>query len=288
MSLPRFEYHAPSSAIELFDLLDQLEGDALFMAGGTDLLPRLRSGRKRCEHVVALKKLPELDGLHFAANQGLRIQANTILADLKLAPQVAQHYPVLARAIEVLATTQIRHKATIGGNLCNASPCADTAPPLLVLDASVRLLSRKGRRELPLEQFMLGPGVTTLQPGEILESIWIPLPPPALRTTFTKFSPRSKVDISAVSVAAALLEERGQVQRVHISLGTVAPTPMRARKAEALLLGRAASAENIEAAARAARKECRPITDFRARREYKQEMVYVLTKRALQAVARQS
>ncbi len=293
MSLPRFEVHRPQRFSVLFDLLEALGDDARLMAGGTDLLPRMAAGRERCAHLVALKWLEGIDRVEFdAAARTLRIGATALLADVAAEPVVQRDYTVLATAIDELATPQVRNKATVAGNLCNASPCADTAPPLLVLNARVELRRRGGERDLPLADFFRGPRQTAVEPGEVMTAIRVPLPAAGWRSSFLKFSPRSRIDISAVSVAAGFRVEAGRLHDVRIALGTVAPTPLRARRAEALLEGAEAAAlaatDLAATAGREARAESRPITDFRATREYKEHLVEVLTQRALRNLVKEA
>ena len=284
MRLPAFEYHAPTELDEVFGLLSRFGAAAELMGGGTDLLPGLKSGKRTCEHVIALKGVPELSGISFDERAGLTIGANAIVADVARHPAVREHYPVLAQAIHTLATVQVRNKATVAGNLCNASPCADTATPLMALGAKVRLVGASTRRDLLLEDFFLGPRQTAREEDEVLQCVQIPVPPPELRAVFLKFSPRSRVDIAAVNLTLAMTVTENCIERAELCLGTVAPTPMRAVNAERVLEGEAASNELFERAAEAARDECRPITDFRATAEYKRHLVYVLSRRALETL----
>ncbi len=288
MTLPSFSYHAPQGLDEAINLLQSLGGETRLMAGGTDLLPRMRAGKTGCEHLVALKGIPELDGVSYDDQSGLTIGANTVLAEVAALDAAREHYPMLCHAIDHLATVQVRHKATLTGNLCNASPCADTAPPVMALGGMALIAGPAGRREMPVEDLLTGPGTNALNDAEILVAVRIPPPPRGRRTEFIKHSPRSKVDISAVSVMVAMLLVDGIATEVDIFLGTVGPTPMRARNAENVLRGRALTAELIEEAARAAQTDCSPITDFRATEEYKTRMVHVLTRRALQNTGRLS
>ena len=280
-TLPDFAWHAPTTLDEVVGLLEDLGPEALLMAGGTDLLPRMKAGRLSCTDLVGLSRVEDFDRVAYDPEEGLTIGAGAVLADVAAFEAVRQHYGVLARAISTLATPQTRHKATVAGNLCNASPCADTAPPLMALGSTVEVSGPVGTREQPLEHFIVGPGQTTLGPAEVLACIRVPVPPVGLRTTFLKHSPRSRVDISAVSVAVALGLAGGRVDRVDLFLGTVAPTPMRAAAAEAVLAGQVLDPELIARAAAAAPPECRPMTDMRASKAYKERMVEVLVRRAL-------
>ncbi len=281
MRLPRFAFHAPESLEQLFELQASLGEQARLMAGGTDLLPGLKLGKRSCADVIWLGRIPEFDRLGFDSERGLEIGAGALLADLAAFDAVQERYPMLAAAIADLATVQVRNKATAAGNLCNASPCADTAPPLMACGARVELTSRAGTRTLPLQELMTGPGSTALRPGEVLERILVPPPAAGARSIYFKFSPRSRVDIAAVNLACTLTLADGCIDQVRIVLGTVAPTPIRAERAEALLRSARPSADLLDAAAAAAAEECRPITDFRAHADYKRHLVRVLTRRAL-------
>jgi len=287
MRLPALEFHAPAALDEVFALLEEHGDEARLYAGGTDLLPGLRRGKFRCRQLIALKGVAGLDEIRFDTTRGLGIGACALLDDVQRHPAVVEHYPVLASAIRLLATVQVRNKATVAGNLCNASPCADTGPPLMALGARMVVVGPQGRRELSLEDFITGPGRVALGAGELIEQIVVPPPAADLRTVFEKFSPRSKVDISAVSVAAALRLDGGVVRELSLFLGTVAPKPMRAAAAELELEGKAPSAATIDRAAAAARAECAPITDFRASADYKRHLVEVLVRRALRALTEQ-
>lgn len=284
MNLPAFDFHRPSTVCEVLEMMGRFGASARVMAGGTDLLPRLRAGKIACEHLIGLGGVGELASLDFDPARGLTIGATALLADVAGFAPTRQHYPMIAEAISRLATVQVRNKATVAGNLCNASPCADTATPLMALGARAVLVAPDGRREMPVEQLIAGPGRTRLRECELLASIQVPMPRSGLRTLFSKCSPRSKVDISAVSLSVALWLEGEEIESISIFMGTVGPTPMRAVKAEAILQGCRVTGDLLEKAARAASTECLPITDFRATREYKIRMVYVLTRRALEAL----
>jgi len=288
MRLPDFDFHAPTSLAEVFDLLDEHGGTAMLMAGGTDVLPSLKLGRKSCGHLVWLKRVPGLDGIEYDDAAGLSIGATALLEDVRAFPATREHYAALSDAIGGLATPQTRAKATVVGNICNASPCADTATPLLVYGARARVHSRGGTRDVPLEEFFKGPRRTVLGPGDVVESIRVPKPAQDERAAFLKFSPRSKVDIAAVNVSVGITFDGGTIGHARIFLGTVAPTPVRAPHAEAVLKGAKPDAQLFERAADAARGECAPITDHRATKEYKTHMVGVLVRRALERLVVQA
>lgn len=286
MTLPRFDYHAPTGLGEALDLLQRLGSEARVMAGGTDLLRALDLAKIRCEHIVSLRNIAELAEVTYDEKKGLVIGAGAVLADAASLPATRKNYPALAAAIDGLATVQVRHKGTVVGNLCNASPCADTAPPLMALGARAVVAGPGSRREIPVEDLITGPGRTALEAGELVTHVRVPPPAKRLHSVFIKLSPRSRVDISAVSVAVTLALNGKTIDDVNIFLGTVAPRPMRASRAEKVLTGREVADGLLDRAAEAARAECRPVTDFRATKEYKKRMVQVLTRRALEAVTR--
>jgi len=285
MRLPDFDFHEPGSLDELLALLERLGDSALMMAGGTDVLPALKQGRRTCDHLIWLKRLPELETLRFDEGSGLTIGAMSRLEAVRALPATRERYPALAESIRNLATPQTRAKGTVAGNICNASPCADTATPLLAYGARARIAGRGGRRELPLEEFFRGPGQTALERGEVITEIVVPVPPADQRTVFRKFSPRSKVDIAAVNVTVGLRMDGATVAGARVFLGTVAPTPVRAPRTEALLEGAKVEPLLLDRVARTAREECAPITDHRATKEYKLHMVGVLVRRAVEEAA---
>ena len=279
--LPKFNYFSPSSLSEIFKLLKDYEGRAKLLAGGTDLLVKMKKRAVLPDVIIDLNKISELSFIELADGH-LHIGGLTRLAVVGGSSIVKEKAPALAEAIKVLASTQIRNRATIAGNLCNASPAADTAPPLLVLDASVKLQSAGGERVVPLSQLFLGPEQTVIKPDEILTEVIIPLQEGA--SAFIKLGRRKAFTLSVASVAAFAEVNNGKFEEVRVALGAVAPTPIRARKVEETLKGKDVSEGNVEKAAQLVKEECRPITDVRASAEYRTEMSYVLTKRVLRKV----
>ena len=288
MNLPEFSFHAPSKVDEVFQLLQEFGSSSQVMSGGTDLLIALGSGRLSCEHLISLKGIGALDGLDYDASTGLTIGANTVLADVAAYAPALKHYECLVASIEELATVQVRHKASVVGNLCNASPAADTATPLMALGARAVVVGLESSREVSVEELIVGPGKTSLGEFEIVHSIIVPPPRRHQRSLFLKHSPRSKVDIAAASVCISMLVREGLIEEVDIFLGSVAPRPMRAMRAEAVLQGKQPGAELLNSAAEAAREECSPISDLRASAEHKRFMVGVLTRRGLEQLAVQT
>ena len=279
--LPKFDYFSPSSLGETFKLLKNYKGRVKLLAGGTDLLVKMKKRTVSADVIVDLNKISELAFIELVDDY-LHIGGLTRLAVIGKASIVQERVPALAEAVNVLASPQIRNRATIAGNLCNASPAADTAPPLLALDASVKLQSADGERIVPLSQFFLGPEQTVTKPDELLTEVIIPLQEGA--SAFIKLGKRKAFTLSVASAAAFARVNNGKFEEVRVALGAVAPIPMRSRKVEDGLKGKDVNEENIKKAAQWVKEECRPITDVRASAEYRTEMSYVLTKRVLKKV----
>ncbi|MBI2917145.1 MAG: xanthine dehydrogenase family protein subunit M [Chloroflexi bacterium] len=278
----RFEYLEPTSLGEAVSLVDRHWGQVRVMAGGTDLLVRLKQRVIRPQYVLNLKRVPGLDGLTYAKGQGLRIGALTTIRTIETSPVVKEHYPVLAEAAGMLGSVQVRNLATVGGNLCNASPSAEMPPGLLAYGAQARIVGPKGERTVPLDQFFLGPGQTCLLQGDLLAEVLVPESAPKTAGVYIKLSPRAAMDCAVVGVAAVVTLEDGKCKDCRIALGAVAPTPLRPRSAEDLLRGKPLDPGLRERAGQAAMEEAKPITDVRGSAEYRKEMVKVLTRRAVQ------
>jgi carbon-monoxide dehydrogenase medium subunit len=276
-----FAYLTPTTLDEAVRLLAEHGREARVLAGGTDLLLRMRTGQWRPRCVVNIKKVPGLVGIGFDPDSGLHLGAMVTAADLVRSEVVQAHYPALAQGAAVMASVQIRNLATVGGNLCNAAPSADLAPPLIALGGSAVIAGPEGQRRVPLEEFFLGPGQTILAPDELLVAIALPSPRPGSAAVYLKNSPRQAMDIAVVGVAVAMTRLDERCEDVCLVLGAVAPTPLRARRAEALLRGEEISTERIAEAARTATQEAQPIDDVRGSAWYRRQMVEVLTRRAL-------
>lgn len=285
----RFHYFAPQTLQEAIDIFRRQGDGGRPLAGGTDLVVQLKEGGAKFplpSYLVSLRRIPELRGIHFDESRGLRIGAGVTMAELAASPIVRERYPALAEGAGIVGSIQTMNMATVGGNVCNAAPSADTAPPLLACEAQARIAGPGGERTLPLEEFFRGPGQTALAPGELL--VELALPPPAPRTggVYRRHTPRRQMDIAVVGVAALLtLDEGDTVRRARIALGAVAPTPLRARQAEALLEGQRASDELFARAAEAAAGEARPISDVRGSAEFRRHLVRVMTERCLREAA---
>jgi carbon-monoxide dehydrogenase medium subunit len=278
----RFEYLEAHTLPEAFAILGQ-DGETRIVAGATDFLVRWRQGLWKPRAVLNIKRIPELDGLSYSPETGLVLGTLVTVRTLERHALIRQHYPALSQAASTFAGVQIRHLATVGGNVCNASPAGDTLPALLAYEAECRLIGPQGERRLPLESFVLGPGRTALQPAELLLALHLPPPPPHTGGLYIKHSPRSSMDIAAVGAAAVVTLEGGDgvCREVRIALGAVAATPMRATSAEAVLRGQRPDAARLQQAARAAMEEARPIDDIRGTARHRRAIVEALTERTL-------
>jgi len=276
------EIFQPTSVAEARRIAKSNGPGGHFLAGGTDLVIAIKEKGLAPRYVIDLKRIPSLSGVRRNPDGSLTIGALTTMREVETSPVIRQSYPFLAQSAAEVGSIQIRNRATIGGNMANATPSADVAPALLVLEARARVAGEEGERVIPLEEFFAGPGKTVMKQDEILTELLIPAAPAGLRGEYIKFSPREMMDLAYVGVAAALvLAEERRCRHARIALGAVSPIPMRARKAEALITGRALTEEIAERAGEEAARECKPISDVRSSAEYRREMVRVNTKRAL-------
>ncbi len=287
MLLDSFEYIRPVSLMKTLDVLDQLKNEKMrVLAGGTDLIPRIRA---QAEHVQYLVDLADsgLDQILIEKNQ-ISIGAQVTFAKLCSSPEVLRALPALAEAAAQIGAVQCRSLATIGGNLCSAVPSMDSAPPLLVLDASFRLKSKYRERLVPAEEFFVGPRRTALEPGEIMAEIVVPLQD-GFKARFVRLGRRKALTLAIVNVAAGVsVRNGGDIAQARIALGAVAPTPIRAHKAEQVLQGQKITPELLAEAAHLAATETSPISDLRASADYRRKISVVLVRRALENAIWQS
>lgn len=280
MRIPHFEYVAPRTVDEACLLLAEHPKEALPLAGGTDLLVKMKQRRIIPRYVVNLKTIPGMDGIRYDENDGLRIGALTTIQAVKNSIFVKRHCKILAQAAGVESSVQIRNVATLGGNIANASPAADAPLALLALGASLVLARSGGQREVLLEDFFTGPGRSVLQTGEIIREIHVPALWGRTGGAYVKHAVR-RTDIAIVSVAVLVRLGEDACDDARIALGSVAPTIFRAKKAEELLRGQKITEELAGNAARAAMEESHPIDDIRGYAEYRAKTVLDITRQAI-------
>jgi carbon-monoxide dehydrogenase medium subunit len=280
--LPRFEYLKPESFEEAIKFLRKYEGKIRPLAGGTDLFIAMKEKGAAWENVLDLKGIPDHDFIREADGR-IEIGALATIRSVETSPLLREKIPFLADAAGKIGSIQIRNKATLGGNLCNAAPSADTAPALLCLGAEGEIVEESGVRRIPLEDFFVGPGKTALRESALLRKIIIPLPPPNSTGVYFKESPRRAMDLAVVGVSCLLTLDpaRNKCLDCRIALGAVAPTPMRAKKAERLLIGREVTEKEIAAAGEVAGEEACPISDVRGSAEFRREMVKVFVRKGV-------
>jgi carbon-monoxide dehydrogenase medium subunit len=279
----------PGSVDECLTVLARRGSEAKLVAGGTDLLPQMKNGVVRPACVVDISRLSELRSIALDATGGLRLGAAVAARQIERDPRLRASYPSLAESAALVGSIQIRNLATVGGNLCNAAPSADMAPPLVALDAEVVIAGPKGRRRVPLATFFESVRKTVLGPDELLIELVVPAPGPRSGGHYLRHTPRRELDIAVVGVASQITLSNGVCGKARISLASVAPTPVRATAAERVLEGQPLTPQRIEEAARLAVEAARPISDQRGSAEFRKHLVRVLTRRTLTtALARAS
>lgn len=281
-----FEYECPRTLADAVALL--AKGESRPLAGGTDLIDHMRTGRFRPALVVDVKKIPELSLLE-SNDKVLRIGAAVSCFRLQSCSTIRDQYSAIADAVSIIGSVQVQSRASVGGNLCTSGPAADSAPALLALSAQCVIAGPKGNRTVPLEQFFTGPGKNVLQAGEILVEITCPAPTPKSGSNYRRFIPRNEMDIAVVGVGVSVtLDASGQtITAARIGLGAVGPTPILATEAAKKLIGKPATDENYKAAGEAARAQASPIDDMRGTVEFRRHVTGVLVERSLrEAVAR--
>ena len=282
--MARFEYLEARTLRQAISLLQRYGDQARLVAGSTDFLVRWRQGVWQPQYVINLQHIPALQRVSYSARNGLRLGAMVTVQTLETHPAIRRHYPALATGATSFAGVQLRNLATVGGNICNASPAGDTLPALLAFDTQCRVVGPEGERMVALDQFFAGPGRTVLRPGEILAELRLPPPLPNSGSLYIKHSPRGAMDIATVGVASMIsLERRGAVCReVRIALASVAPTPVRARGVEDMLRGQTLTPQLMAAAAQEAQTRVTPIDDVRGSAAYRKSIVEALTQRTLE------
>lgn len=286
--MQQIQYAAPRSIDEAVRLLTDAGDEARLLAGGTDLLIQLRDGaRPEARVVVDAKRIPDLERLEWTGSE-LRIGATVSCARLTRHPVLASVFPGLVEAAGLIGSRQIQSRATLGGNLCNGSPAADTIPALIALGASAVVAGATGRRTIRVEDFVVAPGRTTLSEAELLVEIVVPAPATLSADAYQRFIPRNEMDIAVVGVGASVALEGNRCVHARIALGAVGPTPILARDAARALVGREIDDDTLGAVAAAAMDAARPVSDKRGSAEFRRRLVGVLTRRVVAGAARRA
>ncbi|WP_372681533.1 xanthine dehydrogenase family protein subunit M [Desulfosarcina sp.] len=281
MPAAQFDYIAPTTIDQAVAALVNGGRDTRVMAGGTDLIVKIRHRMLFPKCIVNLKRIAGLDAITVDKKTGLAIGATALLADVAAHKGIRRHYPTVAEAAGSTANVQVRNMGTVVGNLCNASPSADNAPTLMAMAATVDITGPSGSRRMPLDRFFQSPGVTALEAGEIVTAVRVPPPPAGSGTAYHSLSQRGKLDCSAVGVGTMIVLDGDRCTDARIIVGACAPVPMRTPEAEKTLIGKRMTDDLIRRAAQTASQETSPITDVRASASYRWKMVAVLAIRAL-------
>ncbi len=277
------QYAAPRTLQDALEILQEYGAKARILAGGTDLIVQAGTGARSVDVIVDGKRIPELMHLAFDPADGLTIGAAVPCCRIYEDPQISRRYPGLADAVSIIGGMAIQGRASVGGNLCNASPAADSVPALIAYRATALIVGPKGEREVPVERFCTAPGRTVLGEDELLLSLHLPTPPPRSGAAYLRFIPRNEMDIAEVGVGVSLtLDEQGTISGARIALAAVAPTPLFVPEAGDSLAGSAPTEESFRRAAQIARDASRPINDIRGTIEHRKHLVGVLTRRALE------
>jgi CO/xanthine dehydrogenase FAD-binding subunit len=282
-SIGQFNYVKPASLPEVLKILAENDTGTRILAGGTDLIVQIKQKQRVPSLLVDVKDIPELNKLEYTEASGLCIGAAVSLSRLISFPIVREKYGMLFQACSVIGSMQIRNRGTLGGNICNAAPSADSAPALICLNAKAVITSEKKTRSINLDELCLGPGMTCIAANELLVEIEIPTPLKRSAGSYLRHTTREEMDIAVAGVGSLIVlpEQSKSPKEIKIALGAVAPTPIRARAAEAILLDKPVTEKTIEQAAAQAAEEARPISDLRASADYRREIVKVLTRRTL-------
>jgi carbon-monoxide dehydrogenase medium subunit len=282
--LPRFEFEAPASVTVACELLAQADGEGRLMAGGTDLLVKMKRGALAPRLVISLSRIEELTRVDYAEGT-LCLGACTTMARIAAAPEIVASWQALAEGAGWVGGPVIRNRATVGGNIINARPCADTLPPLIALGAKLRLQSSTGARTVELDGFMKGPGRCGIESGEVLTSIELPAPPLHSGSCYIKITRRAAMEVTIVGCAASVVLDAAseRVTQARLVFTSVAPISLRIPSAESIVEGQAPTAQVLQAAAEEARRVAPAIGDHRAPQDYRSDVVAVIARRALKA-----
>ena len=280
----KFDYYQPESLKEAYKLMEKVKGEAVYVAGGTDVIVRIKQRAIQPEALISLRGIEELKEIR--ENGGMSLGAGILFREIEASDKIARQYQALYQATCVLANPQIRNVATLGGNLCNAAPSADSAPPLLVLEAEVELEGPGGKRRIKLEDLFTGPGQTAKEPEEIMTRINIPSQYAGTGTAFLKIG-RVSQDIAIANASALVAIEGGVCRKCRLAVGAVAPVPLRLKSIEEKIEGQKIEEELLQEVEKMVCEAVSPITDVRSTAEYRRAVSGVLIKRAIrQAAAR--
>lgn len=277
-------YHAPTSLAQALDLMTTYGAKARPLCGGTDLIIQMRAGIAWPSVIIDVKRIEQLRRLSLNGT-GLRLGAAVPCVEVYEHKEVSKLYPGLADAARLIGSVQIRHRASVGGNLANGSPAADSVPALIALGATALVAGPEGERTVPVEGFVIAPGRTVLRPGELLAGLQIPPPASGSSSAYLRFTPRNEMDIAVVGVGAALVMRGKRCLRARIALGAVGPTQIVAEEAAQYLAGRQLDQTTLDHAGYLAAQAATPIDDVRGTAEFRRHIVSVLTRRALLAAA---
>lgn len=281
MALPVFDYTRATSLEEASKLAAEKGDKAVLMAGGTDVILLIHAKAIPAELVIDIKEIPGLDEIKYVEGEGMHIGALAKLFDIQSSSVVEEKMPALCDAARYVASPQIRRKGTMAGNICNASPSADTASILVAMKAVVKVYNVKGEKEIPIDEFFKGVKKTVLEPGDVVTEIFIPELKKGEGSAYFKHSVRKAMDLAIIGVGSKITMDGSKITDARICMGGVGITPLRAKNAEKILIGNEITDELLEQAGVAASEECSPISDVRASAEYRKDMVRVYTKRAV-------
>lgn len=284
-----FTYVSPKTIGEAAAILATEGDNAKILSGGTDIIVQLREGRRQAKVVVDVKAIPELNTLTFDAQKGLTVGSAVPCHKIYGDAAIAKAYPGLMDSVTLIGGAAIQGRATLGGNVCTASPAGDSLPSLIALGAVCMVMGKSVTKEIPIEKMFAGPGKTVLQPGELLVAIRIPAPKPNSGAAYLRFIPRNEMDIAVVGAGVSVELDASKTKFVaaRISIGAVAPTPLLVAEAGAALLGQSVGDAVINQAAELAKAAARPISDMRGTAEQRKHLTAVMTRRALEiAIAR--
>ncbi|MBM3945153.1 MAG: xanthine dehydrogenase family protein subunit M [SAR202 cluster bacterium] len=282
------DYERPSTVAEAVKILSKHGEKARAFAGGTDILVQLRGGRRAVDVLVDSKGIAELNELSFDPKKGLTVGAAVPCYKIYGDKKIAAAYPGLIDSATIIGGIQIQGRASLGGNLCNAAPSADGIPAMIAYNGVATIAGPKGRRKVNVEDFCTAPGKTVLKPGELLVSINFPAPPKGFGANYIRFIPRNEMDIAVAGAGVSVLVANGKVKEARVTLSAVAPTPLFVKAAGDAMKGKAADAKAIQAAADAASKAAKPITDMRGTAEFRTHLCEVLTRRALETAIKRA